>query len=65
MVDQEIRVLEILKIVHPPVMFASVLFFFGWSLNIPLVVSVTFACLAAIFTFTIISVVLAKKRKDL
>ncbi len=63
MIEKEIKILETLRLVNPPVMFGITLYIFGWSMKLPLVLAVTLACLIAIFGFTLISFVLAKKKK--
>ena len=63
MTTQQIKVLEILRLVNPIGMFAIVLFGFGWVLKVPLVLAVTLACLFAILAFSVISIVLRVAKK--
>jgi len=63
-VEKEIRILETLRIVNPVLMFGITLYIFGWNMKLPLVLAVTLACLIAIFAFTVVSFILAKKRKQ-
>lgn len=62
MTDQQIKILEVLRILNPIVMFGIVLFALGWILELPLVLAVSMACLFAIIGFTVISVVLSTQR---
>jgi len=59
MTDQKIRVLEILRIVNPILMFTIILFGLAWVVEVPLVLAVSVACLSAIIAFTVISKVLS------
>ena len=63
MIDQKIRVLEILRIVNPILMFTIILFGLGWVVEVPLVLAVSVACLSAIIAFTVISMILSIQRK--
>ncbi len=64
MTDQKIRVLEILRLVNPVLMFVITLYAFGWVLKLPIVLAVTLACLIAVVAFTVISVVLSIQKKN-
>ena len=63
MTGQKIRILEILRIVNPIVMFAIVLFGLAWVVQVPLVLAASVACLSAVVAFTVISMVLSIQRK--
>lgn len=63
MTDQKIRILEVLRIVNPILMFAIILFGLGWVVQVPLVLAISVACLSAILAFTVISMVLSIQRK--
>lgn len=63
MTDQQVKILEVLRIVNSIIMFGIVLFALGWVLELPLVLAVTIACLFAIVAFTVISVVLTVQRR--
>ena len=63
MTDQKIRILEVLRIVNPIVMFSIVLFGLAWVVQVPLVLAVSVACLSGVVAFTVISMVLSIQRK--
>ena len=63
MTDQKIKILKILRIVNPIIVFAVVLFFLGYFVEIPLVLAVSVASLSAIISFTAISMVLSIQNK--
>ena len=63
MTEQKIRILEILRIVNPIVMFSIILFSLVWVVEVPLVLAVSVACLSAIIAFTVISMILSIQRK--
>jgi hypothetical protein len=63
MTDQKIKILRVLRIVNPILMFAIVLFGLGWVVKVPLVLAVSVACLSGIVAFTVISMVLSIERK--
>lgn len=63
MSDQKIRILKVLRLVNPVLMFAITLYAFGWVLELPLVLAVTLACLFAVIAFTVISIVLSVQKK--
>ena len=61
--DQKIKILTVLRIVNPVVMFSIVLFTVRYILDIPLVLALPLACLSGIIAFTVISMVLSIERK--
>ena len=63
MTDQKIKILKIMRIVNPIIVFAVVLFFLGYFVEIPLVLAVSVASLSAIISFTAISMVLSIQNK--
>ena len=52
-----------MRIVNPIIVFAVVLFFLGYFVEIPLVLAVSVASLSAIISFTAISMVLSIQNK--
>jgi len=58
MLKQKIKILEILRIVNPVLMFGIILFATAYVLGVPLVLAVSLACLSAVIAFTVISMVL-------
>lgn len=63
MTEQKIKILQVLRIINPILMFAVVLFGLGWVVEVPLVLAVSVACLSAIVAFTVISMVLSIQKK--
>lgn len=61
--EQKIKILKILRIINPVAMFAIVLFFVGYILEVPLVLAVPLACLSGIIAFTVISMMLSIQRQ--
>jgi len=64
MTDPTVRILEILRIVVPIVIFSVMLFSLVWVVEVPLVLAVSVACLSAIIAFTVISKILSIQRKN-
>ena len=63
MTDQKIKILEIMRIANPIIVFVVVLLFLGYFVEIPLVLAVSVASLSAIISFTAISMVLSIQNK--
>jgi len=63
MTDQKIKILNIMRIVNPIIVFVVVLLFLGYFVEIPLVLAVSVASLSAIISFTAISMVLSIQNK--
>jgi len=64
MTRQKVKILRVLRIVNPVLMFAIVLFAVGYVLEFPLVLALPLACLSAIIAFTVISMVLSIHKNE-